>query len=86
MRKDLSRTDDWFKGLWKNGSVKLKCELNRKYKIKARIFNTIIEELKQIISEKILKLKRYKSIVKQYQQYRAFKNNQKALCEELDKK
>ena len=86
MRKDLSRTDDWLKGLWKNGSVKLKCELNRKYKIKARIFNTIIEELKQIISPRILKLKRYKSIVKQYQQNRAFKNNQKALCEELDKK
>ena len=34
LRKDLSRIDDWFKGRWKNGSTKFKCELKKKYKIK----------------------------------------------------
>ena len=71
---------------WKNGSVKLKCELKKKYKIKPKGFNTVTEELKQCISTKTLKLKRYKSRVKQYQQNRTFKNNQKALHEELDGK
>ena len=54
LRKDLSRTDDWFNGLWKNGSAKLKCELKKKYKIKAKSFNTAIEELKQRIYAKTL--------------------------------
>ena len=35
LRKDLSRADDW-----------LKCELKKKYKIKAKGFKTLIEELK----------------------------------------
>ena len=78
MRKDLSRIDDRFKGRWKNGSTKLKCELKKKYKIKAKGFNTVIDELKYRISAKTLKLKRYNSRVKQYRQNRTFKNNQKA--------
>ena len=86
MRKDFSRIDDWFKRQWKNDSAKLKCELKKKYKIKAKGFNTAIEDLKQHISAKALKLKRYKSRVEQYQQNRTFKNNQKALYEELDGK
>ena len=85
-KKDLSRIYDWFKGRWKNGSTKLRCELKKKKKIKAKGFNTVIEELKQHISGKTLKLKRYKSRVKQYRQNRTFKNNQKALYEELDGK
>ena len=78
MRQDLSRIDDWFKGQWKNGSAKLKYELKKKYEIKTKGFNTVIEEFKQFISTKTLKLKRYKSKVKQYRQNRTFKNNQKA--------
>ena len=61
LRKNLSRIDDLFKGRWKNGSTKLKCELTNKNKIKVKVFNTVIEELKQRISAKTLKLKRYKS-------------------------
>ena len=64
----------------------MKCELKKKYKIKTKGFNNVIEELKQCISAKTLKLKRYKSRVKQYRQNRTFKNNQKALYEELDGK
>ena len=47
LRKDLSRIDDWFKRRWKNGSTRLKCELKRKYKKKAKGFNTVTEELKK---------------------------------------
>ena len=47
LRRDSSRIDDWFKRRWKDGSTKLKCELKKKYKIKAKGFNTVIEELKQ---------------------------------------
>ena len=75
LRKDLSRIDNWFKGRRKNGSTKLKCELKKKYKIKVKGFNTVIEKLKQRISANALKLKRYKSRVKQYRQNRNFKNN-----------
>ena len=66
LRKDSSRIDDQFRGKWKNGTAKLKCELKKKYKIKAECFNTVIDELKQRISKK-LKLKCYKSRVNQYQ-------------------
>ena len=83
LRKDLSRIDDWFKGQQKNYSIKLKCELKKKYKIKAKGFNTVTEERKQRISAKALKLKRYKSRLKQYRQKRTFKNNQKDFYEEL---
>ena len=38
----------------------MKYEQKKKYKIKAKGFNTIMEELKQHISAKTLKLKRYK--------------------------
>ena len=86
MRKDLSRTDRWFKRRWKNCSTKLNYELKKEYKIKAKDFNSAIEELKQRISAKTLKLKRYKSRVKQYRQNRTFKNNQKALYEKLNGK
>ena len=85
MRKDLSRIDDWFKRQWENGSTKLKCCLKKKYKIKAEAF-TVIEELKQRISAKTLKLKCCELRVKQYRQNRTFKNNKKALYEELNGK
>ena len=64
----------------------MKCRLKKKHKIKAEGFNTVIEELKQRVSAKTLKLKHYKSRVEQYQQNRTSKNNQKALHEELDGK
>ena len=74
MRKYLSRIDDWFKGRWNKVRTKLKFELKKKKK--ANGFNNVIN----------LKLKRYKSRVKQERQNKTFKNNQKALYEELDGK
>ena len=83
---DLSRIDDWFKEQWKNDSAKLKCQPKKKYKIKTKGFNTVIEELKQRISAQTLKLKRYKLRAKQYRQNRTFKDNQKTFYKELDGK
>ena len=57
-----------------NGNWKKK----KKKKIKAKGFKTVIEELKQRISAKTLKLKRFKLRIKQYRQNRIF--------EELDGK
>ena len=75
MRKGLNRIDDLSKGRLKNGSSKLKCELKKKYKIKAKGFN--IEELKQRMSAKTLKLKRYKSRGKQYRQKELLRKTEK---------
>ena len=61
LRKDLSRIDDWFKGWWKDGSTKSEWELKKKYKG----LNTVIGKLKQRISTKTLKFRRYMSRVKQ---------------------
>ena len=73
LRKALSKIiDDWLKGRWKNGSAKLKCELKKKHKLKAKVFNSVIEERKQRISAKTLKFKRFKSKVEQCQQIITF--------------
>ena len=77
MRKGLNRIDDLSKGRLKNGRSKLKCELKKKYKIKAKGFNTVIEELKQRMSAKTLKLKRYKSRGKQYRQKELLRKTEK---------
>ena len=50
-----------------------KNELRRKYKIKAKGFKTVIEELKQRITEKAGKLKKYKARVTQYRQNKLFR-------------
>ena len=54
LRKDLSRQDDWLKGKWKK---RWKKDLGKKYKIKAKGFKVVIEELKQKISAKFEKLR-----------------------------
>ena len=50
LRKYLNRIDDWLKGRSKHGSAELKCGLERKYKIIAKCFNIVIEELHHHIS------------------------------------
>lgn len=46
LRNVLSRIDDCFKGRWKNGRTKLKKKLRTNYKIDAKCFITVIEEIK----------------------------------------
>ena len=58
LRKDLSQIEDWFKDRWKNIKHKRKDELRRKYSIKTKGFETVIEELKQRITAKAGKWKR----------------------------
>ena len=60
LRKDLSRVDDWFKGKWKKDKKIKKEEVRNKYSIKVKYFKVVIKELKQRISEKSEKLRRYK--------------------------
>ena len=59
MRKDLSTIDDWLKGRSKNGSAKLKCDLERKYKIIANGLKIVIEELHHFISADRITKKSY---------------------------
>ena len=84
LRKDLSQIDDWFKGRWENIKHRRKDELRRKYSSKAKGFKTLTEELKQRITAKAGKFKRYKARVTQYRQNKLFCCNKKALNEEVD--
>ena len=77
LRNNLSRIDDWFKGRWKNCCTKLKYKLKKKYKIKAKGFNTVLEELKQRISAKTSKLKRYKPTVNNKDKIQLLKTTKK---------
>ena len=61
LRNDLNRLDDWFKGKWKKDKKRKKEELRKKYRIKV-----VIEELKQRLSAKCEKLRRYGARGKQY--------------------
>ena len=59
-------------------------QLKRKYDIFRNDLNVVIEQLKQRITAKAAKIKRYESRVDQYQQNRLFQNNQKRLFAKLE--
>lgn len=50
----LNRIDDCFKGRWKNGRTKLKKKLRTNYKIDAKGFITVTEEIKRRITANAL--------------------------------
>ena len=79
----MNRLDDRFKGKWKKDNKRKKGELRKKYRIKAKGFKVVTEELKQRISEKSEKLRRYRTRDNQYRQNKLFQCNQKALYQEL---
>ena len=76
LRKDLSKIDAWFKGKWRNDKAKEKKDLDKKYRLKAKGFNTVTEELRQRIAAKSSKIRRYLNRIKQFQDNRRFKSNQ----------
>ena len=76
LRQDLSRIDMWFKGKWRNAKAKEKQDLDKKYKLKAKGFNTVREELRQRITAKSTKIRRYSNRIKQFQDNRLYKSNQ----------
>ena len=69
-----------------NGKIKRKDkdDLERRYGVRCKGLKTIKEEIKQRISAKVGKIKRYSSRINQYQQNRAFKDNQKRFFSQLD--
>ena len=58
--------------------------LERKYSIRVKRLNVIIEELKQRITAIAAKLRRYQGRVDSYRQNRLFENNQRQFYRELD--
>ena len=71
-----------------NGKIKRKYkhDLERRYKIGQKGLKTVKEEIKQRISAKVGKTKRYSSRINQYQQNRVFLNNQKGFSVNLMEK
>ena len=58
--------------------------LERKYKIRVKRLNVVIEELKQRITAIAAKVRRYQGWVDSYRQNRLFENNQRQFYRELD--
>ena len=58
--------------------------LERKYSIRVKILNVVIEELKQRITAIAAKVRRYQGRVDSYRQNRLFENNQRQFYRELD--
>ena len=84
LRKDLSRIESWFKGEWKNGRRFEKYELDKRYRLKAKGFNMVIEEMKQRILAKASKVKRYENRIRQFHDNRLFSSNQGRFFKNLD--
>ena len=58
--------------------------LERKYSIRGKRLNVVIEELKQRITAIEAKVRRYQGWVDSYRQNRLFENNQRQFYRELD--
>ena len=82
IRKDLGHVQRWKRGELEN--IDLKYELERKYLVKKKGINVVIEELKQRIKAVQHKIKRYEDRTEQYKQNRMFETNQKRLYEIID--
>ena len=77
LRKYLSRLEAWFAGRWKKNKKKENVLLHQKYGLRRKGFTLVMEELKHRICAKATKVKRYDNRIKQFQDNRSFKNNQK---------
>ena len=73
IRKDLGRVERWKRGELAN--VDFKYELERKYLVKKKGINVVIEELKQRMKVIQYKIKRYEDRTEQYKQNRMFETN-----------
>ena len=58
--------------------------LERKYSIRVKRLNVVVEELKQRITAIAAKVRRYQGRVDSYRQNRLFENNQRQFYKELD--
>ena len=80
LRKDLSQLEA-SKG---KGNFRHWERLQRKYSIRVKRLNVVIEELKQRITAIVAKVRRYQGRVDSYRQNRPFENNQRQFYRELD--
>ena len=81
MRKDISKLERKMR----NQSVANKglAQIGQKYKVQEKRLKVVIEELKQRVTAKASKLRRYDQRIKQYRQNRMFQCDQKRLYQEL---
>ena len=81
MRKDISKLERKMR----NESVANKglAQIRQKYKVQEKGLKVVIEELKQRVTAKASKLRRYDQRIKQYRQNRMFQCDQKRLYREL---
>ena len=77
LRKDLSQLEDI-------SNLRHWERLERKYSIRVKRMNVVIEELKHRITAIAVKVRRYQGQVDSYRQNRLFENNQKQFYRELD--
>ena len=59
-------------------------KIRKKYSIRVKRLNVVIEELKQRITAIAAKVRRYQGQVDSYRQSRLFENNQRQFYRELD--
>ena len=86
LRKDLSRIEAWFAGRWKKDKKKEKDWLDQKYGLRRKGFTLVMEELKQRITAKATKVKRYDNRIKQFPDNRHFLTNQERFFKNLEGK
>ena len=77
LRKDLSQLEDI-------SNLRHWERLERKYSIRVKRMNVVIEELKHRITAIAVKVRRYQGQVDSYRQNRLFENNQRQFYRELD--
>ena len=77
LRKDLSQLEDI-------SNLRHWERLERKYSIRVKRMNVVIEELKHRITAIAVKVRRYQGQVDSYRQNRLFENNQRQFYSELD--
>ena len=82
LRKDLSQLEASENKVISN--LRHWKRLERKYSIRVKRFNVVIEELKQRITAIAAKATRYQGRIDSYRQNRLFENNQRQLYRELD--
>ena len=86
LRMDLSRIEAWFAGRWKNDKNKEKDLLDQKYGLRRKGVTLVMEELKQRITAKATKVKRYGNRIKEFQDNRNFQTNHGKLSKNLEGK
>ena len=86
LRTDQRRIEAWFAGRWKNDKNKEKDWLDQKYGLRRKGFTLVMEELKQGITAKATKVKRYDNRIKLFQDNRNFEANQGRFFKNLEGK